>query len=59
MLISYRHGGEGGVKADSGLHNWLASDACYQHRNHKRRNRLETTVEFWVGHVESEVFIGH
>lgn len=27
-LISYRHGGEGGVKVDSGLHNWVAGDTC-------------------------------
>lgn len=42
-LISCRHGGEGGVKADSGLHNWIVSDTCYQHRSHKRRTSLETS----------------
>lgn len=42
-LISCRHGREGDVKADSGWHIWVADDACYWHRNHKRRNNLENS----------------
>lgn len=40
-LIGWRHGREGGVKANSGLHNWVASDSCHWRRNHKRRNSVQ------------------